>query len=102
MPRSQHSEMALVQRGEFRFVQAFHYRQHSCIDKTDVGIGVSVAQVADASIVGGFQWFRKIGTGDNVAEQGGQRVGMQAFVNPVVHFDENRSRNRQRLGTVLD
>lgn len=51
MPRAQHTEVAVVECRELRFVQPFHDRQDRGVDVSDIQIAVPVAQLRDPLVV---------------------------------------------------
>ena len=59
MAGAKHSEMAPIQRRELRFVQTLDNRENCRVHEANIGVGVSVAQVADVKIVVGRQVFNQ-------------------------------------------
>ncbi|HEX3244060.1 MAG TPA: hypothetical protein VHX16_01505 [Chloroflexota bacterium] len=51
MTWTNHSEMTLVQGRKFGLPQAFNHCENSSIDKSKVGVGVSITEVARTLVV---------------------------------------------------
>jgi hypothetical protein len=47
--------MSVVQRGEFALTESLDHGEHGCIDESDVGIGVAIAELANATMVVGLE-----------------------------------------------
>jgi hypothetical protein len=102
MPRPHHSEMSAIQSGQLRLAKSLQNRNDGRVHEADVGVGVLIAELTHPPIVGDIQILNLVRTFINVVEQGEQDAGMQALVDPVVHFNEDGGRYHQALTSVVD
>ena len=102
VPRSQQAEVPTIEGRQLRFIQSLDDRQDSCVDEPDVGIGISVAKVADAHVIGSCEIGDDVGAGLDVREERDEHTRMQQLMDPVVDFDENWRRDHERFVSGLD
>src|SRR6266540_2819429 len=95
MARTEHTEMASIERREFRLTEALDDGKHCRVDEADVGVRVLIAQVPDALIVAWFQFHNVENTAVYVIEQVDKDARPKASVYPVVDFHQNRRREHQ-------
>jgi hypothetical protein len=50
--RPESGEMAAVERRELRLIEPLGDRQHGGVDEADVGVGVPIAELRDAAMIG--------------------------------------------------
>ena len=102
VPWPQAAEVPMIECRSSWLVEALDNREHRGVDKPDIGIGIAIAQLANSPVVVGDQSFHAVGAGNDVVKEGNEYADMQARVDPVVDFDEDRCGNDQRLLRRLD
>lgn len=84
--RPEHAEVTMIQSGQFRFAEAFHDSEHSCIHEANISVVVLCTELAHPGVLLGPQVLDPIRAGLNVLEQAHHHFRVEANVNPVVHF----------------
>jgi hypothetical protein len=95
--RTKHAEVAVIKCRELWFVQAFDDGENRGVHEPDVRIGVPIAQLGDPSIVGGGHVDHFVCAVVDVGQQGHQHAGVQRPLDQVVDFDQDRTRDQERL-----
>ena len=98
----QYAEVTLIKSCQLGFVQPLDDRENGRVHIADVRICVSVAEIGDASIVARRHVDHAIGALVYVRQKRDQHSGMQAALDQVIDFYENRARNQDRLTCLLD
>ena len=94
--------MATVERGQLRFVEPFDDRKHGRVNEADVRVGVAVAQITNARVVGWGEIGDRVGARFDVGKQGYQGARIEPLMDPVVDLDEDRRRNHEGFIGRLD
>ena len=102
MPRAEDVEVPTIQRAELRLIEALDDREDRCVHEPYVGIGVAIADPPDARVVFNVQFLNLVCARDDVVEESDEHTGMQAPMDPVIHLDEHRSGDDERLVGPLD
>jgi hypothetical protein len=95
--RPEGAEVAVVECGQLRLIQALHHGEDGGVDEADVCIGILVTEFADAPIVLGIQALDSVGASENVIEQSDEDAGVEPRLDPVIDLHENRGGNNKRL-----
>jgi len=94
------SEVAAVQGSQLRLVEPFDHGKDGRIHEPHIGVGVTVTELADATVVLGLQPLHPIGAGKDVVEKGQEDSGMKSAVHEPVYFDEHGRGDHQGLQSV--
>jgi hypothetical protein len=100
--RAQDSEVAVVESCKLRLVEAFNDGKDGSVDEADVGIGVLLTDVKYPWIVAGLQLSYLKGTILDIAKERDQDTWVQTPGNQVVHFGQDRHRDKDGLIGILD
>jgi len=90
---SEKTEVATVQRRQLLLIQPFDDRQNSSVHKADVGVCITIAEFPRAAVIVGKQVFDEVSAIDDVVKKRHQHAGMKPGTDPVVDFDQDRSRD---------
>jgi hypothetical protein len=101
MPGPQGAEVTVVQSGYLGFIEALHDRKDGGVDEPHAGIGVTVTQFTHTGVVLGVQFLNAIGASNDIVQESHQNAGVEANVNPVVHFHQHGRWNDQRLSSFF-
>jgi hypothetical protein len=94
--------MPVVQRGEFRLAEPFDDCEDGSVDEADVGVSITVAQLADPPVVLRKEILDAIDPVRNVVEHRSQHSGMESLADPVIDRDEHWGRYDKWLCGRLD
>jgi hypothetical protein len=67
--RTDGAEVAVVEGGELRFVEALDDSHDGGVDEADIGVGVAIAELADAELVLGQEVFDAEEASNNVIDK---------------------------------
>ncbi len=102
MTWSQDTEVAVVERGELRFVKPFDDREHCRVDEADVRVGVSIADLGHSPVVARGEVDDRVRATFDVPKQGDEHAGVEGSLDQVVDLDQDGRRNQQRLVCLFD
>lgn len=102
MTWSQNAEVAVIERGELRFVKPFDDREHGRVDEADVRVGVSIADLGHSPVIALIEVDDGVRAAFDVPKQGDKHSGVEGSLNQVVDLDQNGRRNQQRLIGLFD
>ena len=85
----QQAEVAAVERRQLGLVHPLHDRQDGGVDEADVGVRVSVAQVADATVIRRHQVLDHICAIPDVVEQRDEHAGVKPRMDEIIHLDQD-------------
>ncbi len=78
MPGTQEAEMAVIERCQLGFVEAFDDGEDGGVDKADVRVGTPITEVSDARVILGHQVVDEVGAHADVIEQRKENTGMHS------------------------
>ncbi len=94
--------MAVVEGGKPGLPQALHDCQHGRVHETQVLICIPVGKLPHPAVVVRLKVLDPVGPCNDVVEEPEEDPRVQAPMNPVVHFNQDRSGNDPRLISLLD
>jgi len=100
--RPQKTEVAAIQRREFRLIESFDDGEDGRIHEADVRVGIPIAKLPNARVVRDYQVDDHECARFDVAQQRHERTRMEAPMDPVVDFDEDWRRDDQLFVGGLD
>jgi hypothetical protein len=101
MTRAQHSEVPVVESRELGLVQSLDDGQDGGVDKSHVRVRITVANFADADVVGTGDVFHPVSAGQHVVKEGDHHTGVQLCVDQVIQLWQHWRRDDQLfLGLV--
>ena len=95
-------EMAAIQRGQLRLVQPLDDRQNGRIDKADAGVGITVAKLADATVILRHEVLHLVSPSGDVVKKRQERPTVEPFPDPIVNLAQHGCRHDKRLIGLLD
>lgn len=81
--------MAVIECRQLRLPQSLRYGQDGGVDEADVTVGVPMADVTHALVVGRREVRHLVGTGRDILEKDHEYARMETLVNPIIHLDQN-------------
>jgi len=87
----------MIESGELWLVETLNDGHYSGVNKPKIRVRMKIEEVSHATIVLGQKIFDLIRSAYDVLQKDQQNTCMKPLPDPVVHFEQHRSRYHQRL-----